>query len=148
MEQVTKEDVLALLRAENTKTPEHDMVIYADYFMSYRAAVANIAEHGDIVLHPRTGQPFENPYCAVRDKAAAALRKITLQVGCLWDNPQVWFASVQTGRKAVATATFHRVLARSAQEAAESAALDYELPITVWVKSEAQEQAIAIEVAE
>jgi hypothetical protein len=85
---------------------------------------------------------------AARDKAAAALRKITLQVGCLWDNPQVWFASVQTKRKAVATATFHRVLARSAQEAAELAALDYELPITVWVKSEAQEQAIAIEVAE
>lgn len=148
MEQITKDDVLTLLRAENAKTPEHDMVIYADYFMSYRAAVANIAEHGDIVLHPRTGQPFENPYCAVRDKAALALRKIAVEVGCLWDNPKVWLVAVHAGRKLPPSVQFARVLARSTQEAAETVALDYDLPVVVWVKSAAEEQAIAVEVAE
>ena len=33
----------------------------------------NIEEHGIIVQHPRTANPIENPYLAIRDRAAKKL---------------------------------------------------------------------------
>jgi len=42
---------------------------YADVFLEYREASANIAEHGIIVQHPRTMNPIDNPYLAIRDRA-------------------------------------------------------------------------------
>jgi len=46
---------------------------YADAFLEYREASENIAEHGIIVQHPRTANPIENPYLAIRDRAAKKL---------------------------------------------------------------------------
>lgn len=134
--EINRDDVIGLLRRENPKAQEHDLVIYADYFMSYRTAAANIAEHGDIALHPRTGQPFENPYGAIRDKAAAALRKIQLEVGCLWGKPRVWWVCVmQGGDDPPLASEYSRVLADTEENAADTAALDFELPAVVWVKN-------------
>lgn len=59
---------------------------YADLFCEYRAASANILEHGAIVLHPRTGNPVTNPYLVVRDRALARLARMRSVKGieALW----------------------------------------------------------------
>ena len=45
----------------------------------------NIAKNGNVVAHPRTGQPIENPYIKVRVAAMGQLRKIRLRkVDALW----------------------------------------------------------------
>lgn len=49
-------------------------VQYADAFIEYRDASANIDEHGAIVQHPRTSNPIENPYLQVRDRALKKLQ--------------------------------------------------------------------------
>jgi hypothetical protein len=44
-----------------------------------REASANITQYGIVVQHPRTGNPIENPYLVIRDRAAKkllAMRKI------------------------------------------------------------------------
>jgi phage terminase small subunit len=59
--------------------------MYADAFLEYTEATANIEENGTIVQHPRTANPIENPYLAIRDRAArklAAMRK--LKADFLW----------------------------------------------------------------
>ena len=47
---------------------------YADAFLEYREASKNIAEHGAMVLHPRTANPIENPYLVLRDRALTKLQ--------------------------------------------------------------------------
>lgn len=47
---------------------------YADAFIEYRTATANIDKHGIIVANPRNGSPMENPYLGVRDRALKKLR--------------------------------------------------------------------------
>jgi hypothetical protein len=47
--------------------------IYADAFLEYQEATENITRNGTIVAHPRTANPIENPYLAIRDRAAAKL---------------------------------------------------------------------------
>jgi hypothetical protein len=47
---------------------------YADAFLEYREASKNIAEHGAMVLHPRTANPIENPYLVLRDRALKKLQ--------------------------------------------------------------------------
>ena len=47
--------------------------MYADCYLEYAEASANIQQHGIVVLHPRTNTPLTNPYAAIRD---AALRKL------------------------------------------------------------------------
>lgn len=60
-------------------------VQYCEAFLEYRTAAANIAEHGAIVQHPRTGNPIENPYLAVRDRALRKLRSMwDVPAGGLW----------------------------------------------------------------
>lgn len=49
---------------------------YADAYLEYMQATKNIDEHGTIVQHPRTGNPIENPYLAIRDRALRKLRSI------------------------------------------------------------------------
>ena len=59
---------------------------YADLFVEYRAASANILEHGAIVLHPRTANPIPNPYLTVRDRALDRLQRMRMIKGveALW----------------------------------------------------------------
>lgn len=83
--ELTRESVLAVLRAENPRVAPHDLVIYADAFLSYREAMANIEKNGNIVAHPRTGAPIENPYLKVRDSAIRIIRGAKrIKTGNLW----------------------------------------------------------------
>ncbi len=71
MGQMTKAEIVAALveRGESKARA----TLYADAFIEYREASTNIAEHGVIVSHPRTANPIENPYLAIRDRAAKKL---------------------------------------------------------------------------
>jgi phage terminase small subunit len=69
--------VVAFLRKENPVATLQAVSLYADAFCEYRAAMRNIAEHGAIVLHPRTGAPVDNPFLKVRDAARKALQDMT-----------------------------------------------------------------------
>ena len=85
MEAVTRDDVIAKLRELNPRAAQMDLAMYADLFAEYRAAQANITEHGAIVSHPKSGAPISNPYIAVRNAAAKTLRALRIQAGALWD---------------------------------------------------------------
>lgn len=63
---------------------------YADSLLEYREASANIDEHGVIVQHPRTLNPIENPYMAIRDRALRKLWAMAPKIprplrGQLWE---------------------------------------------------------------
>lgn len=67
METLTKDQIIKkLVDAGNTYSIS---VMYADIYLEYTKASANIEEHGLIVSHPRTGNPIENPYLVLRDRA-------------------------------------------------------------------------------
>ena len=83
---MTRSDILAILRAENVRGRPDDMTIYADAFLAYVEAARNIDKHGNIVAHPRTGEPIENPYLKIRVQASNEIRKIKLKTGALWDD--------------------------------------------------------------
>lgn len=82
------DEVISILRRDNPKGREDDVAMYADCFMDYREAQDNISKNGNIVAHPRTGQPIENPYIKVKATAMNQLRKITRlrNVAALWGN--------------------------------------------------------------
>jgi len=60
-------------------------VQYVDAFLEYREASTNIAEHGVVVLHPRTSNPITNPYVDIRDRALRKLQRMyNVEAGWLW----------------------------------------------------------------
>ncbi len=65
--------VVDYLRHKNEGASLQAVALYADAFGEYRAAMANIREHGAVVFHPRTGAPIDNPFLRVRDAARKAL---------------------------------------------------------------------------
>ena len=77
--------MLEKLRSLNPTTTEMVLVMYVDCFEDYASAQANIAEHGAIVSHPKTGGPLPNPYVTIRDRAAKTLRGLRVRAGDLWD---------------------------------------------------------------
>lgn len=83
MGEVTRAGVAGQLIAAGTKP---DMAaLYADAFLEWREAIANIEKNGSVVANPRTGAPEENPYLRVRDKAFDRLRKMRgVSSGSLW----------------------------------------------------------------
>lgn len=87
---MTRDEVVAVLRRDNPDAREDDIAMYADSFMDYQQAAANIAEYGTIVAHPRTGAPIENPYGKVKIAAMNSLRKMVRldNVGALWKAPE------------------------------------------------------------
>lgn len=80
---MTKADILAALQQANPQAPMARIAICADAIVDYRAAQANIDEHGTIVYHPRTGAPIPNPYLPVRAAAAKSVLSLRLQIGDL-----------------------------------------------------------------
>lgn len=86
MGQMTRDHVLTVLRRDNPGARGDDVSMYADSFMDYQEAASNISTNGNIVLHPRTGAPLENPYIKVKVSAMNQLRKICRlkNVGALW----------------------------------------------------------------
>ncbi len=83
---MTRDEVVESLRRDNPKGGADDIAMYADCFMDYQEAQANIVKNGNIVAHPRTAAPIENPYIKVKANAMTQLRKITKlrHVGALW----------------------------------------------------------------
>ena len=83
MGEVTRESVAADLVAHGTR---RDLAVqYADAFVEYQEAMANIRQHGAIVQHPRTANPIENPYLSVRDRALRQLQRMrTVKADWLW----------------------------------------------------------------
>jgi phage terminase small subunit len=61
------------------------MHLYAEAFLQWQEATANVREHGAIVAHPRTGSPIENPYLAVQSAALRNLQRFPkLKTDSLW----------------------------------------------------------------
>lgn len=83
---MTRDEVVAVLRRDNPNARADDVAMYADCFADYCEARDNIIKNGNIVAHPRTGQPIENPYIKVKASAMNQLRKITTlrKVAALW----------------------------------------------------------------
>ena len=85
MGEMNREQLMTVLRGANPTAPVGDMQMYLDAYQDYCAAQANIAEHGAIVLHPRTGAPIENPYLKVRGGALATMKQFgRLKTDGLW----------------------------------------------------------------
>lgn len=67
-----KSNIVAILLKNNSR---HDLCQqYADAYLEYVEATKNIEENGLIVQHPRTMNPIDNPYMAVRDRALKKLQ--------------------------------------------------------------------------
>ena len=60
--------------------------LYADCYLEYVEASANIQQHGIVVLHPRTNTPLTNPYAEIRDRALRKLQAMQAVKGVegLW----------------------------------------------------------------
>ena len=83
---MTRAQVVAAVRGANPKARADDVSMYADCYIDYIEAQENIARNGNIVAHPRTGQPIENPYIKVKLGAMNQLRKFT----SLRAVPELW----------------------------------------------------------
>ncbi len=83
---MNRDEVLTVLRRDNPGARADEIAMYADCFLDYQEAQENITKNGNIVAHPRTGSPIENPYIKVKASAMNQLRKITRlrKVGALW----------------------------------------------------------------
>lgn len=73
----TREEVIAVLVAGGARRDR--AALYADAYLEYHEASANIAERGAMVLHPRTMNPIENPYLQIRDRALGKLRRLRIR---------------------------------------------------------------------
>ena len=59
---------------------------YADVFFEYMKATRNVDEFGIIIKHPRTGNPIENPYLVIRDRALKKLQAMrSVKAVYLWE---------------------------------------------------------------
>lgn len=83
---MNRDEVIGILKRDNPHAGSDAVSMYADCFMDYKEAADNIAKNGNIVAHPRTGSPIENPYIKVKSSAMNQLRKITRvkKVEALW----------------------------------------------------------------
>lgn len=79
-----KQEIIETLKKENEVASLESLSAYADNFIDYQEAVANIAEQGAIVAHPKNGSPIDNPYLKIRDSAQANMRKCRLKTDLLW----------------------------------------------------------------
>ena len=83
---MNRQQLIDQLTAANPKARRDKITIYADSYLDYQEATKNITEHGNIVAHPRTGAPIENPYIRVKARATAVLTKVgkILKTDGLW----------------------------------------------------------------
>lgn len=103
----------ALLGSLTTLNPRRsaEVALYVDTYLDYAEAQGNIDQHGAIVFHPRTGSPINNPYLAIRDRAARILERSKIATGYLWSHLE----AVEIARRHLAAGT------SPASEAAEDA---------------------------
>lgn len=82
---MTRDQILATLARDNPRIPLATASMYADAFCQYCEATANIATHGAIVIHPRTGQPMDNPYLRIQASAKRSILKLHIpRTAPLW----------------------------------------------------------------
>lgn len=87
MGQMTREQILAMLASDNPRLPLATASLYADAFCQYCEATSNITAHGSIVLHPRTGQPIDNPYLKIQASAKRSLERLHVpRTTALWQH--------------------------------------------------------------
>jgi len=80
---MTKHQIITALTKRGARKDQ--ATIYADAFMEYHEATANIDKFGIIVAHPRTANPIENPYLNIRDRAARKMLAMRgLKADFLW----------------------------------------------------------------
>lgn len=80
-------------RLLEARVPRQTACLYADAFLEYQEAIANIRRNGTIVAHPRTHNPIENPYLSLRDRARKTLLDFRLKAAdFLWQLPPETFA--------------------------------------------------------
>jgi hypothetical protein len=80
-----KARIVEQLLAGNLGAQRDTCVQYADALLEYREATDNIENHGIIVQHPRTLNPFPNPYLPIRDRALKKLQDfVGLDAAALW----------------------------------------------------------------
>ncbi len=92
MEDLVKTQPVDLVKSEIVQLLiEHRIRIdlanqYGDSFFEYMKATRNIDEFGIIIKHPRTGNPIENPYLAIRDRALKKLQSMrSVKADYLWE---------------------------------------------------------------
>lgn len=89
-EPLTFELALQLLREDNPRAGEDVLRIYTAALRDFAAAEENIAKHGTIVFHPRTGAPIENPFLRVRAGAQTSILRCKLRrTDRVWGRPWV-----------------------------------------------------------
>lgn len=88
---MNREQLIEALVAANPKARLDRITIYVDSFIDYHEASKNITKHGNIVAHPRTGAPIDNPYCKIKAKATAVLTK----VGRILKTDGLWSQSIE-----------------------------------------------------
>lgn len=80
---MTREEARAANLAHLAKANPHAkpaaLMIYADARDQYDLAQRSVAEHGPVVLHPRTGAPIENPLLRARDAAGKVILAVNLR---------------------------------------------------------------------
>lgn len=79
MAEVTRTEVVEMLMKVN---PGRRQVVemYVANFLTFVEAEDNILRNGNIVAHPRTGAPMENPYLRVRSIAQKNMGDLKLRV--------------------------------------------------------------------
>ena len=84
MENLSKDQVIQKLRQLNPALAMSQIVMYTNLYLDYTTAQKNIDENGSMVMRPKTGEPIENPYLKIRDKAFNNLQKIRIKADYLW----------------------------------------------------------------
>jgi hypothetical protein len=83
MADINKSEFIQLLVDEGIRIDLANQ--YADVFKEYIECTQNIDEFGVIITHPRTGNPIDNPYLVIRDRALKKLQAMeTVQCDQLW----------------------------------------------------------------
>jgi len=82
---MTREQAVKILLGFNPPERRHVIEMYVSSFLGYVEAQENIDRNGNIVAHPRTGAPMENPYLKVRTACLNDMNKFKLKgLGELW----------------------------------------------------------------
>jgi len=84
MGEISRERVIEILLSQNQERHRQDCEIYADAYIDYAVAQRNISENGQIVMHPKTGAPIENPYLKVRALAVGTMSKMRVKSSGVW----------------------------------------------------------------
>ena len=86
MGQMTRPEIVAILQRDNPRARQAVVSLYADAFLTYQEATADLAQYGAIVQHPRTGQPMPNPYPSLQAAARTVLQKLAIyKTDALWN---------------------------------------------------------------